>query len=134
FSQEQERAVVEDKMILEKVLRVRIAFAKQAPQPGSTGLLLRAGESENGLFWVSLCRAENFSFQAEVIAHDANGAEGNAGLCHAVWSWIHSEEEDSSVVLGCVALKILPVDMRGIVKGIVDPGNRRSKLVGTETR
>ena len=114
-----QRAIVQNKMLCEKIFRRAEFFAEQTPQSFSAYLRARTIESLHGTFRVRISRLGNERKNFQPVARRRDFAERHACLRHAERSGIHAEKHDV-LFFAAIFLEILLVRGAGIVQWVAD--------------
>ena len=119
-----ERAIIQNKMLREKIFRRAKFFLEQTPQSFSAHLRARAIKSLHRPCGMHLHRRRNERENVQPVPHRRDFAERHAGLRHAERAGIHAEKHDA-LFSAAVFLKIEFVRRAGVVQRVADVRDRR---------
>jgi hypothetical protein len=129
---EEQGAVVGHEEALEESLRRAETIASPAPQACPAHLLPAAAKAQDLAIRVLARRPKDGLLDAQPVAHNGHGAEGDPGLRHAPGARVHAQKEHlawpSPVLLEIAAVR--PVRIAQGVVDMGDPGAEAQALQG----
>ena len=127
------RAIIHHVVMVEKVLRLRIPFRKEPPEPATAHLRLVAVEAHDRPFRMLGHRLLHRSRDPHPVAHQGDFPKRHPRLRHAPGTRIHPEEKDALFRI-TEAAHIKLVRSPGILERVVDMRHRLGERKPAQAR